>query len=119
MRPPVRLIRGQPSLGDGVAVALAVVVALLVIASAQLVAGEMVPKFYAIDRAEAVARRIALPLRVFSILFRPMILALTAVSDWILRLVGVDMSPGAARWILGRAQASHRRVPCGRAHRPG
>ena len=41
----------------------AVVVAFVLIASAQLVAGEMVPKFYAIDRAEAVARRVARPLR--------------------------------------------------------
>jgi CBS domain containing-hemolysin-like protein len=75
-----------------VAVAIAVIVAFLIIASAQLIAGEMVPKFYAIDRAEAVARRVARPLRAFSILFRPFILALTAVADRILRLLGVDMS---------------------------
>ncbi len=80
------------ALGHGVAVAIAVVVAFLLIASAQLVAGEMVPKFYAIDRAEAVARRVARPLRTFSILFRPFILALTALADRILRLLGVDMS---------------------------
>jgi CBS domain containing-hemolysin-like protein len=95
---------GEPALADllkgafgntishGVAVAVAVIVAFLIIACAQLVAGEMVPKFYAIDRAEAVARRVARPLRAFSILFRPVILALTAVSDRILRLLGVDMS---------------------------
>jgi CBS domain containing-hemolysin-like protein len=84
------------ALGDtishGVAVVVAVTVAFVIIASAQLVAGEMVPKFYAIDRAEAVARRVARPLRTFSILFRPFILALTAVADRILRLLGVDMS---------------------------
>jgi CBS domain containing-hemolysin-like protein len=79
-------------LGHGVAVAIAVIVAFLIIASAQLIAGEMVPKFYAIDRAEAVARRVARPLRAFSILFRPFILALTAIADRILRLLGVDMS---------------------------
>ena len=62
------------------------------IASAQLVAGEMVPKFYAIDRAEAVARRVARPLQAFSVLFRPFIVVLTAVADRILRLLGVDMS---------------------------
>jgi CBS domain containing-hemolysin-like protein len=52
----------------------------------------MVPKFYAIDRAEAVARRVARPLSAFSVLFRPIIVVLTAVSDKILRLLGVDMS---------------------------
>ena len=80
------------TISHGVAVAVAVIVAFLIIASAQLIAGEMVPKFYAIDRAEAVARRVARPLGAFSLLFRPIIVALTAVSDRILRLLGVDMS---------------------------
>jgi CBS domain containing-hemolysin-like protein len=80
------------AISHGIAVAVAVVVAFLIISAAQLVAGEMVPKFYAIDRAEAVARRVARPLGAFSVLFRPVIVALTAVSDRILRLLGVDMS---------------------------
>jgi CBS domain containing-hemolysin-like protein len=75
----------------GVAVVIAVVIAFLIISSAQLIAGEMVPKFYAIDRAESVARRVARPLRAFSVLFAPLIRALTAVADRILRLLGVDM----------------------------
>jgi CBS domain containing-hemolysin-like protein len=95
---------GEPALADvlkgalggalahGVAVAIAVVVAFLLIASAQLVAGEMVPKFYAIDRAESVARRVARPLQAFSVLFHPFIVALTAVADRILRVLGVDMN---------------------------
>jgi CBS domain containing-hemolysin-like protein len=80
------------TLSHGVAVALSAVLAFLFIASAQLIAGEMVPKFYAIDRAESVARRVARPLQAFSVLFRPFILGLTAVADRILRLLGVDMS---------------------------
>jgi len=70
----------------------AVVLAFVIIASAQLVAGEMVPKFYAIDHAEAVARRVARPLQGFSVLFHPFIVVLTAVSDRILRLLGVQAS---------------------------
>jgi CBS domain containing-hemolysin-like protein len=81
-----------PTFSHGVAVALCAAVAFVVIACTQLVAGEMVPKFYAIDRAEAVARRVAGPLRAFSVLFRPVILALTAVSDRILRRLGVEAS---------------------------
>jgi CBS domain containing-hemolysin-like protein len=80
------------SLSHGVAVAVAAIVAFVIIASTQLVAGEMVPKFYAIDRAEAVARRVARPLQAFSALFHPFIVALTIVADRILRLLGVDMS---------------------------
>src|SRR2546425_1239638 len=52
----------------------------------------MVPKIYAIDRAETVARRVARPLQLFSALFRPLIVALTSIADRILRLLGVDMS---------------------------
>ena len=80
------------TLTHGAAVAIAALVAFLIISSAQLVAGEMVPKFYAIDRAEAVARRVARPLQAFSVLFHPIILALSTVADRILRLLGVDMS---------------------------
>jgi CBS domain containing-hemolysin-like protein len=79
-------------LSNGVAVAVSAVLAFLIIACTQLVAGEMVPKFYAINRAEAVARRVARPLQMFSVLFRPLIVVLTAVADRILRLLGVDMS---------------------------
>ncbi len=86
------LLRGAlgSALSHGVAVALTAAVAFVVIACTQLVAGEMVPKFYAINRAELVARRVARPLRAFSVLFRPVILGLTAVSDRILRLFGVE-----------------------------
>jgi CBS domain containing-hemolysin-like protein len=80
------------TLAHGAAVAIAAIVAFAIISSAQLVAGEMVPKFYAIDRAEAVARRVARPLHAFSILFHPLIVVLTAVADRILRMLGVDMS---------------------------
>jgi CBS domain containing-hemolysin-like protein len=78
-------------LSHGVAVAVAAIIAFLLISSVQLVGGEMVPKFYAIDRAESVARRVARPLMTFSVLFRPLILLLTAVSDRILRLLGVEV----------------------------
>jgi CBS domain containing-hemolysin-like protein len=94
---------GEPALSDllegalpsamshGLAIAISAIVAFALIAAAQLVAGEMVPKFYAIDRAEAVARRVARPLRTFSVVFGPLIVPLTAVSNRILRLMGVDM----------------------------
>src|SRR5436309_10115899 len=77
-------------LSHGVAVVICAVVAFLIVSAVQLIAGEMVPKFYAIDRAETVARRVARPLRAFSISFRPLIVALTAVADRLLRLLGVE-----------------------------
>jgi CBS domain containing-hemolysin-like protein len=79
------------ALSHGVAVAISVILAFTVISFAQLLGGEMVPKFYAIGRAESVARRVARPLRAFTLLFRPLVVALTAVANRILRLLGVDM----------------------------
>ncbi len=95
---------GEPALADilkgalgstwnhGVAAAILAVLAFAVIASVQLVGGEMVPKFYAIDRAEAVARRVAPPLQMFSVIFHPLIVVLTVVSNRLLAILGVDMS---------------------------
>ncbi len=86
----------QDAFGGGlshdVTVVLAVVLAYAVVIFVQLIFGEMVPKFYAIDRAESVARRVARPLQGFSVLFRPVIRAITAISARLLRVFGVDMS---------------------------
>ncbi len=85
----------QDAFGGGLshdfAVVLAVVLAYAVVIFVQLIFGEMVPKFYAIDRAESVARRVARPLQGFSVLFRPLIRAITAISARLLKLFGVDM----------------------------
>jgi CBS domain containing-hemolysin-like protein len=80
------------ALGHGVAVAISVILAFTVISFAQLLGGEMVPKFYAIGRAENVARRVARPLHAFTVVFRPLVVFLTALANRILRLLGVDMS---------------------------
>ena len=77
-------------LSHGISVAIAVTVAYLLITSAHIVAGELVPKLYVIDKAENVARRVARPMRFFRRLFTPFIVVLTAVSDRILRALGVD-----------------------------
>jgi CBS domain containing-hemolysin-like protein len=81
----------------GVAVVIAVIVAYLIITSTQIVAGELVPKLYAIDRAEGVARRIARPLQWSRVAFTPFIVVLSAASNRILRILGVDPSIRAER----------------------
>ncbi|MEA2195949.1 MAG: magnesium and cobalt exporter, family, partial [Solirubrobacteraceae bacterium] len=90
----------EPVLGGashGAAVAIAVVVAYLLITSVHIVAGEIVPKLYAIDRAEGVARRVARPLQWFRVAFNPFIVVLSALSNRILRVLGVDPSIRADR----------------------
>ena len=79
-------------LSHGVAVAISAALAYLLITSVQITAGEQVPKFYVIDRAEGVLRRISRPLQWARVIFTPFVVTLTAASNWILSLLGVDAS---------------------------
>ncbi len=90
----------EPLLGGAsaeAAVVVAVVVAYLLITSVHIVAGEIVPKLYAIDQAEGVARRVARPLQWFRVAFNPFIVVLSAASNRVLRVLGVDPSIRADR----------------------
>jgi CBS domain containing-hemolysin-like protein len=69
---------------------IAVLIAYLLITSAHITVGELVPKMYAIQHAEGVARRTAGPLGFFRRLFHPFIVVLSAVSDSFLRMLGTD-----------------------------
>ncbi len=79
-----------PALGNAAAVAISVAIAYLLITAAQSIAGEIVPKLYAIQHAEVLARRIARSLEFFRILFRPFITVLNSASRGVLRALGVD-----------------------------
>src|SRR3954469_449745 len=80
--------------GHGVAVAISVAVAYLLVTSAHITAGEQVPKIYAIKHPEGTARRTARPLVVFRALFRPFIALLNSASNAMLRLLGVNAEEG-------------------------
>jgi CBS domain containing-hemolysin-like protein len=82
------LFGDRPS--HGVRLVLAVLIAYLIITSAHIVFGEIVPKLYSIPHAEGVARRIARPFEVFKRAVTPLAWVLTRVSNRILRLLGVD-----------------------------
>src|SRR3954463_11223343 len=78
------------AISHGLAIAISIVVAYVIITSAHIVAGELVPKLYAIDRAEGVARRVARPLRFFGRLCAPCIVVLAGISYRVLRRIGID-----------------------------
>ena len=78
------------AVGHTLAVAISVVIAYSLITFLQTTIGEMVPKLYVIQRAEGALRRIARPLQMFRVLFNPLIVLLTASSNWMLRRLGVD-----------------------------
>ncbi len=76
--------------GSDFAVAVCVVIAYVLITFFQSTVGEIVPKLYTIQHAEALARRIAPAMQTFIVCFRPVISALNASSEWVLRRLGVD-----------------------------
>src|SRR5918996_5352758 len=77
------------SVPHGVSLAISLALAYLITTSLHITIGEQVPKIYAINRAENVARWIARPLHLFTQAFNPFIHALNAASNGMLRLVGI------------------------------
>lgn len=78
---------GLPS---GTATVIAFVLSLIVVTFLHLVVGEMAPKSWAISHPERSATLLALPMRGFLWLTRPLLLALNGMANWCLRRVGVE-----------------------------
>ena len=53
----------------------------------------MAPKSLAIRRSEAVTLAVAVPMRAFYLVFRPIIISLNAMSNMMLRAVGIEPAP--------------------------
>ncbi len=69
---------------------IAFVIALSVVVFVHLVVGEMAPKSWAISHPERSALRLATPFRLFVIVFGPLIKALNALANLVVRAVGVQ-----------------------------
>lgn len=65
-----------------------------VITMAHLVVGQQAPKIYTVRRPESVALWSAVPLRAFHALAYPVLFALDAASDWLLRRAGIEGARG-------------------------
>ena len=68
--------------------------AFAVITMLHMTIGEQAPKMWAIRRPEGVAAATAPTLWVFAWIFTPVILAINAISNWLLRLVGLPADSG-------------------------
>ena len=82
----------EPLFGDlphGVTLGLSLAIAYLLTTSLHITIGEQVPKIYAIQKAEPVARFVARPLHLFTKVFHPFIALLNTASNAILRLLGI------------------------------
>ncbi|MGH2947341.1 MAG: hemolysin family protein [Solirubrobacteraceae bacterium] len=77
------------SVPHGVSLAISIALAYLITTSLHITIGEQVPKIFAINRAERVARWIARPLHLFTQSFNPFIHVLNAASNGMLRLIGI------------------------------
>ena len=81
------LIEGP--VGHGVATGISIAIAFTLVTALHISVGEQVPKMIAITRAERTARWTARPLHWFRVISGPFTLALTKISNAILRLFGV------------------------------
>jgi CBS domain containing-hemolysin-like protein len=77
------------SVPHGVSLAISFALAYIITTSLHITIGEQVPKIFAINKAEATARRIAPPLNIFTKVFNPAIVLLNNASNGILRLIGI------------------------------
>jgi CBS domain containing-hemolysin-like protein len=77
------------NLSHGVTLAISLAIAYLLTTSLHITIGEQVPKIYAIQKSEPVARLVARPLVFFTRIFRPFIALLNGTSNGILRLLGI------------------------------
>jgi CBS domain containing-hemolysin-like protein len=77
------------SLSHGVAVAISVAIAYTLTTTLHVVVGEQAPKYFAIARPERSAQRTAGPLRWFRRISAPFTVALTWMSNGLVRLFGV------------------------------
>jgi CBS domain containing-hemolysin-like protein len=99
-------------LSDGVATAISIAIAYVLVTSLHVTTGEQVPKIYAIGKAESVAMRVAAPLHWFATAMRPFISALNAASNAILRALRIDPnaefeeggSPGELRVLIAQSR---------------
>jgi CBS domain containing-hemolysin-like protein len=74
----------------------AFVLALVVVTFLHLVVGEMAPKSWAIAHPESAATLLALPMRGFMWVTRPLLVALNEMANWCLRRVGVEPQASVA-----------------------
>jgi CBS domain containing-hemolysin-like protein len=77
-------------LSHGVAAAISIAIAYLLVTAIHITIGEQVPKVIAIQRADRTVRRVARPLHLFARALHPFVVALNGASNGILRLLRVE-----------------------------
>jgi len=73
--------------------AIAVAIALFLITAAHLIFGEMAPKTVALQKPESVALFVAWPMRIFTLVFSPVISLLNGAGNLVLRVFRIPVTP--------------------------
>ncbi len=77
--------------GERAVSVIAFVVGFALITYGHLVFGEQAPKYFSIQRAEGIALRISRPLKIFVVLFRPLVWLVNASTNFVLRPWGIKL----------------------------
>lgn len=91
---------------------IALPVAFLTITVLHIIVGEQGPKWFAIQRPEPVTLSVAVPMRLFYIVFKPLIWSLNHLANAMLSLIGIHASHEEShtaeelRYLLGRGKES-------------
>ena len=88
---------------DVMATVLAVLLAYLILTYLHVVIGELVPKGIALGHSEGTALAVAVPVRTFFIIFRPLIWVLQRSTELVLRALGLQ-PPGAEDAVHSEAE---------------
>jgi CBS domain containing-hemolysin-like protein len=74
----------------GASETISVIIAFAIITFLHIVLGELAPKSLAIQKSDATALWLSVPLLVFYKIFYPLIMLLNGAANWLLRMVGVN-----------------------------
>ena len=77
-------------LGESAVEALSSTLALVIATVFSMVFGELVPQFLGISVPLAAAKVVALPVRVFAVVVKPLIVMLNGSANWFLRSIGIE-----------------------------
>lgn len=81
---------GALGMSDGVTTSVSVLLALVIATGFSMLVGELIPKNLAVAEPLLVAQAVALPMRLFGIVFRPLIALLNGSANRLLRRIGVE-----------------------------
>lgn len=83
---------GRTLVSQAAAVASGVIIAFVVVNLFSMVFGELVPKNMALAAPLRTAALVSLPLRIFYLAFKPLIIVLNNSANWILNRFGIDVA---------------------------